>query len=300
VKDWEGVAMAILQSPGKPVPLVIERDGVRRTFTVVPITLPKYEVGDAGMYPKVLPRISMVTAGGPAELAGLLAGDELRAVDGRALASDLEFVRYIEGHAGEQVVVTVLRGGELRDVAVVPRDEGSGKGRIGVGLTIAQKLPVGRALVESTRYNWNITKQTIALLGKLIRREMKPQSALHGPLEIATLSGEAAKQGLPSLLHLMGLVSISIAILNLLPIPVLDGGQIFVLLVESLLRRDLSLRLKEAINLAGLAFIVLLMVTVIAFDVRRKWFMPEVAPAAQAAPEATPAPALAVPAVPVP
>src|SRR4029079_15361646 len=128
----------------------------------------------------------------------------------------------------------------------------------------------------------------------LITREMKPQSALHGPIEIANLSGEAAKQGFPSLLHLMALVSISIAILNLLPIPVLDGGQIFVLAGESGIRRDLSLRLKEAINMVGLAFIVLLMAAVIFFDVRRKWFpaAAEAPAGAAAVPVARPKPAV--------
>jgi regulator of sigma E protease len=298
VEDWEGVVMPILESPGKPVSLVIERGGVRREVTVVPRTVPKYEVGDAGFYPKVLPRISMLTPGAPAEAAGFRPGDEVREIDGRAIASDLELVRTIEAHPGQRIVITVLRDGKLRELPVVPRAEG-GKGKIGVGLTIAQKLPPWPALRESIEYNWNIARQTVGLVGKLVRREMKAQSALHGPIEIANLSGEAARQGLPSLLHLMGLVSISIAILNLLPIPVLDGGQIFVLLVESLIRRDLSLRLKEAINMVGLAFIVLLMATVIFFDVRRNWpfgFGEETAaPAA-----ATPAPAVAVPAVPVP
>jgi regulator of sigma E protease len=304
VEDWEAVAMAILESPGKPVPLVIERGGSRLELVVVPITVPRYELGDAGMFPKVLSRISTVTAGSPADRAGLRVGDELRAVDGRPLASDQDFVRYIESHAGQTVVISVLRAGALVEVPVMPLDDGSGTGKIGVGRTIAQKLPIGPALVESARYNWNITKQTIALIGKLLRREMKVRSAVHGPLEIASLSGQAAKEGLPSLMHLMGLVSISIAILNLLPIPVLDGGQILVLLVESLLRRDLSLRLKEAINLVGLAFIVLLMVTVIFFDVRRRWFPAEV-PAPAATPAPTPAPgappiATPLPATPLP
>jgi regulator of sigma E protease len=100
----------------------------------------------------------------------------------------------------------------------------------------------------------------------------------------------------------MALVSISIAILNLLPIPVLDGGQILVLLIESGIRRDLSLRLKEAINMVGLAFIVLLMVTVLFFDVRRNWpfGIGEGAAAADATPQPTAPPAVAVPGVPVP
>jgi regulator of sigma E protease len=300
VESWEDVAMAVLESPGKPVEMVIERGGGRQELSVVPRTVPKYEVGEAGFYPKVLPRIATVVPGAPAEAAGFRVGDEVRAVDGRAIASDLELVEYIRAHAGQRIVITVLRDGVLADVAVTPRGE-MGKAQIGVNLTIAQKLPLWPALRESVEYNWNITKQTVALVGKLLRREMKAQSALHGPIEIANLSGEAARQGLPSLMHLMALVSISIAILNMLPIPVLDGGQITVLLLESLIRRDLSIRLKEAINMVGLAFIVLLMVTVLSFDVRRNWpfgMGEKAAPAAT--PEPTAPPAVAVPAVPVP
>ena len=303
VEHWEQVAMTILESPGKQLALVVERDGARREVSLVPRTVPKYEVGDAGVYPKMLPRVSMVTAGMPAEAAGFAPGDELRAVDGRVLASDLDFVRYIEERAGVPIVVTVQREGALVELPVVPRDEG-GKGRIGVGLTLAQRLGPLRAVVESTRYNWNIAKQTVALVGKLVTREMKAKSALHGPIEIAALSGEAARQGVPNLLHLMGLVSISIAILNLLPIPVLDGGQISILLVESLIRRDLSLRIKEAVNLVGLAFIVLLMVTVLFFDVQRNWpFTGGDAAATAASPAPSPAaspPAAAIPGVPLP
>jgi regulator of sigma E protease len=303
VGDWEAVVMAVLEAPGRPLAVVYERDGSRREATLVPRTVPKYEVGDAGMYPKVLPRVSTISKGMPAEAAGFLPGDELRAIDGRALASDLEFVRYIEAHAGQQVVVTVLRDGQLVQLPVVPRDE-AGKGRIGVGLTLAQRLGPVAAFVESAKYNWNIARQTVGLVGKLVRREMKAKSALHGPIEIAALSGEAARQGLPNLLHLMGLVSVSIAILNLLPIPVLDGGQILILLVESGIRRDLSLKLKEAINLVGLAFIVLLMATVLFFDVQRNWpFAAESPPAAGAAspePAVAPTPAAMVPAVPAP
>jgi regulator of sigma E protease len=287
--NWEVVAMAILESPGKPVALTVERDGKRRELTVVPVMVPKYEIGDAGVYPKVLPSISAVDPDSPAAAAGFHVGDQVRAIDGRPLASELELVDYHKAHPGVPVQVTVLRGDKLVDLRVTPRDQRAGEKRIGVSLAMTQKLAPWPALVESVRYNWNVAKQTVALVGKLLRREMKPQSALHGPIEIANLSGEAARQGFPSLLHLMALVSISIAILNLLPIPVLDGGQIFVLLVESLIRRDLSLRLKEAINMVGLAFIVLLMVSVIFFDVRRNWFTKPV-PATPAAATPTPPP----------
>ncbi|HXT22293.1 MAG TPA: RIP metalloprotease RseP [Thermoanaerobaculia bacterium] len=294
-ENWEMVAMAVLESPGKPVPMKVERGGKQLDFVVVPATVPQYEVGDAGLYPKVLPNVSRVVENSPALAAGFREGDKVMAIDGRPLASSLDFVDYVESHAGKPVVITVQREGRLVDLHVTPRDEGGGRGRVGVELTEAVRLPPWDAVVESVRYNWNITTQTLALVGKLLTGEMKAQTALHGPLEIGKLAGEAARQGYPSLFHLTALVSISIAILNLLPIPVLDGGQIFVLLLESLLRRDLSLRLKEAINMVGLAFILVLMVTVIYFDVRRGWFSKPppptaAAPAAGAPPVALPSP----------
>jgi regulator of sigma E protease len=305
-KNWETVAMAILESPGKSLPVTIERDDQRMERVVVPTMVPQYSVGDAGLYPISMPNVSQVYDPSPALDAGFQSGDKLVAVDGRPLMGSLHFVEQVAARAGKPVRVTIRRDGSERDLVVTPRDDGSGKGKVGLGITEAVKLPVGQAIVESARYNWNITTQTLALVGKLITRQMKVETALHGPLEIGKLAGEAARQGLPALFHLTALVSISIAILNLLPIPVLDGGNIFVLLVESTIRRDLSLRLKEGINMVGLAFILLLMVTVIFFDVRRGYFTKAPpaptapVPAAGAPPVALPSPVPGVTAAPSP
>jgi regulator of sigma E protease len=297
--NWEAVAMAILESPGKAVPLTVERGEDRHDLVVVPTTVPQYAVGDAGLYATALPNVSRVFAGGAAAAAGLQEGDKLLAVDGRPLISQDDFIQYIQPRAAKPVRLTVRREGREVELVVTPRADAAGTGKVGVEITEAVRLPAGEAVIESVRYNWNITTQTLALVGKLITRQMKVETALHGPLEIGKLAGEAKRRGWPFLLHLTALVSISIAILNLLPIPVLDGGQISVLLVESTIRRDLSLRLKEAINMVGLAFILLLMVTVIFFDVRRGYFTkplptPAPAPAASAVPAApagTPLPA---------
>ena len=270
VKSWQDVWLPIMESPEEEVAIRYERGGEESTTVVVPEKESKYEFGDAGFFPRVLPRVSVIVSGSPAERAGFRPGDELRSVDGRPLTSMAEFVAYIEPRSGEEIAITVLRGDRLEVLRVVPADEG-GVGRIGVNLSIAQDFGPWEAVVQSVRYNWNVAYQTVALLGKLVRREVKAQSSLHGPIEIAALSGEAARQGLPSLLHLMALISVSIAILNLLPIPVLDGGQISILLVESVLRRDLSIKLKEAVTMAGLVLVLLLMVTVIGFDLARNW-----------------------------
>jgi len=270
VDRWQDVAFSVMTSIGKPLRFELERDGRRIEAVVTPEKPADFDFGDAGIYPKVLPRVGQVVAGSPAEQGGLRAGDELIAVDGRPLSSPAGFVEYVEGHPDQSVVVTVGRRGERLDLAVVPAADAAGKGKIGVQLTISQRFPLGRALVESVRFNYDVAKQSLAVIGKIFTREVAAKSALAGPIEIAAQSGAAARTGFKSLLYLMGVISLSVGLLNLFPIPILDGGQILILLVESVLRRDLSIAVKERIAQVGLAMIVLLMVTVLWFDVSKR------------------------------
>ena len=157
-----------------------------------------------------------------------------------------------------------MRDGEEIILSVVP--EGSaGEARIGIGLGILQRYGPGKALVESVKYNIDITRQTFAVLGKIVTGGLSARS-ISGPIEIAAMSGAAVRSGFRNLLYLMGLISISIALLNLLPIPLLDGGQIFILLIESVRQRDLPLVVKERIQQVGFYMIVMLMVVVLYFD----------------------------------
>ena len=112
-------------------------------------------------------------------------------------------------------------------------------------------------------------KQIFQILGKIFTRQLSAKGALAGPIEIAKQSGDAARIGFKYLLQLMGFISISIAVMNLMPIPILDGGQIFILMVEGVIRRDLSLRLKEIISQVGFVMILLLMFVVIWFDLMK-------------------------------
>jgi regulator of sigma E protease len=268
VEQWQQVAFAIMTSVGRELAVEVERDGRRLALLVTPVRLPEHEIGDAGIYPRLLPRVASVVAESPAEGAGFRVGDEVRGIDGRSLANGLEFIAYIEGKAGTEVRVEVLRGGVPTALAVVPA-EIDGKGKIGVMLTLQQRYGPGRAFVESLRFNGEVARQSLVVVGKIFTREVKARSALAGPIEIAAQSGQAARAGWKSLIYLMAVISVSIGLLNLFPIPVLDGGQIVLLLVESVIRRDLPLAVKERVNQAGLALIVLLMVTVLYFDLAK-------------------------------
>jgi regulator of sigma E protease len=269
VDRWHDVAFAIMTSIGKPVPLVVERGGERLERSVTPVKPADFDFGDAGIFPKILPRIGKITPGSPAEAAGLRPGDEVRAVDGRALTSSADLVAHIEPRAGRTVALEVVRDGRRLELAVVPADD-AGKGRIGVTLTIAQRLPFAAAFAESARFNYGIARQSLAVIGKIFKREVAARSALAGPIEIAAQSGAAARSGVKDLLYLMGVISVSIGLLNLFPIPILDGGQITILLVESAIRRNPSDGVKERFALVGLVLIVLLMVTVLWFDVSKR------------------------------
>ncbi len=268
ITRWDEARFAIMTAPEQELTVRFRRGDQTLETVLTPIKVPRYEFGDAGVYPNVLPRIVEVFEGDPAERAGFRSGDEVRAVDGRPLAGQQDFVAYLSENPEREIAVEVVRDGQPVHLRVVPALE-DGRGRIGVSLaaTAFQRYGPVESLVQSVRFNWDVTQQTFRVLGKIFTGKLAAKSALSGPIEIAALSGAAARSGFRNLLHLMGLISISIAILNLLPIPVLDGGQIALLLIESVFRRDLSLKFKERINQVGFVLIVMLMVMVLYFDV---------------------------------
>jgi len=269
IGNWQELSLALLTSPGKPVTLLVRRG--ERTFpaTVTPQRVPKYDTIDfAGLGPVLRPQIRKVEPGKPAALAGLRTGDEIRAVDGRPITETRDFLDAIVKRPGIAMTVDLVRDGKPMRVTVVPASDGK-VGRIGAYIGFYQRYPPGQALIESLRYNVDIVSETFQVLGKIFRREMSAKGALSGPIDIAAQSGAAARAGFKYLLNLMGFVSLSIAILNLMPIPILDGGQIFILLIEEVIRRDLPLRVKEVISQIGLVLILMLMVVVVYFDLMK-------------------------------
>jgi regulator of sigma E protease len=269
ITNWQELSLALLTSPGKPVTLLVRRGDRTFPVTVTPQRVPHYDIGDhAGLDPVLRPQIRKIEPGKPAAQAGLRTGDEIRAVDGRPITETREFLDAIVKRPGIPMTVEVVRDGRPLRVRVVPAFDGK-VGRIGAYIGFYQRYPPGQALIESLRYNADIVSETFQVLGKIFRREMSAKGAFAGPIEIAAQSGAAARAGFKYLLNLMGFVSLSIAILNLMPIPILDGGQIFILLIEEVIRRDLSLRVKEVISQIGLVLILMLMVVVVYFDLMK-------------------------------
>jgi regulator of sigma E protease len=203
----------------------------------------------------------------PAARAGLRYGDALLAVNGRPLGTIEEFQEAIRPLAGQEARIDVERDGDRFTLTAVPElRDGNGVLGISIATFHFQRFPPVEALRRSARYNWDTTLETFAFLGKIFERKISAQSALGGPIEIARISGAAARTGFKELIFFMALISLNLFILNMMPVPILDGGQILILLVESTLRRDLSLRVKERMTQLGLVLIVLLMAMALYFD----------------------------------
>lgn len=225
--------------------------------------------------PEPTPVIGEVVAGRPAEAAGLRAGDLVLAAGGEPVESWEEFVGIVEASPGRALPLEVERAGERVSVVVTPRPEGGAAGapvgKIGAGPGMeVHHVPmgVGEAVVHGARQAWGLTKMIVVLLGKLVIGEESLRN-LGGPLTIGQVSGEAARLGTEVFLGFMAMISVNLAILNLLPIPILDGGHLLFLGIEAVRGRALSLESRIRLSQIGMVLVVALMVWALTNDVLR-------------------------------
>ncbi len=271
-RDQQTQVNEIVLAPEQKKAVEIERDGVRSTVWMSTGRDPVYHLGAPGW--RLIqenggpPEIEMVLGGSPADQAGLQEGDKVVGIDGRAPQGEMELRALLEKSAGREVRLTVLRANRETEIAVRPKDE-NGKGKIGVmfadGNRVHRELGLGGALLASIDWNAEITTSVFQTLGRLVKREISVR-AFSGPIEIARVSREAVRGG-QSFLTFLALISLQLGILNLLPIPVLDGGHILILGFESALRRDLSDKLKERVMTVGFVFLLAFFGLVIFFDI---------------------------------
>jgi regulator of sigma E protease len=271
VRDWDDLNMAVVPKAHRELTIVAVRGEQRVDVKVTPNALGTYELGDIGIRPIARPEILLVEPGRPAAAAGLQRGDVIVGIDGeRGVAQDA-IIERIRASAGRPIVLAIERGGVERDVPVVP-DSSRGVAQIGAHISPFEVRRVDPtfavALKMSAQQNWENTVLIGHTLRGLVTRDT-PVRQLMGPVGIAQLSGAAADIGFSALLNLMAMISLNLGLLNLMPVPVLDGGHIAILAIEGFARRDLSMRVKERILMAGAAMIVLLMVTVIFNDISR-------------------------------
>jgi regulator of sigma E protease len=270
VTTWEQLELAVLTKANREIALIIRRGADERTIRITPAARGDYEIGDLGVMPTLHAQIMNVTPGEPADRAGLLRGDVILQVDHQDVDDDV-LLKRIKGSAGKPLALTVRRNGARRDVVVTPANRG-GEGRIGVELNPYEERLIKSGFLQALRLSWQKNLEWSTLIFRtfagLFHGETSPKQ-LMGPVGIAQLSSGAARMGWIPLFTLMAMISLNLGILNLLPIPMLDGGHITIMALEGAARRDFSLRMKERMLLAGFVLIMMLMVTVIYNDLMR-------------------------------
>lgn len=271
VPTWEAFAIEFLPRAGRELALDVNRAGERLTINVTPAAVGRYEVGDLGVGPRVRPQIVQVVPGTPAERGGLRRGDVIVAVGGsRGLAQD-EIIKRIRASGGSALELVVERDGVDTTISVTP-EGATGAATIGVSISPYEVRRVDPSLAQAIRMSGEQNWANAVLIGRTLKGLFTadtPVRQLVGPIGIAEMSGAASEVGWTALFNLMAMISLNLGLLNLMPVPVLDGGHIAILAAEGLARRDFSVRVKERILMAGAAVIVLLMVTVLYNDFLR-------------------------------
>jgi regulator of sigma E protease len=271
---WEDITMKEATSAEHPLSVWIDRNGERKMVNVTPILDPKTGTGFAGWAEESEIEIASVLPDKPAAKVGLKPGDTLLSVNGAPVRSTPKLREVITATGGKPVELVYSRNGQKNSVTVTPAvtsADGPDRWMIGVSLEprmVFVSLSLPRALVESLRYNIKNATFIYQFLRGVVERRMSPKSAA-GPIGIAQMSGQAAREGAATYLGLAAALSLNLAIVNLLPVPILDGGVILLLLIEIFMRRDLSLRVKEAALKLGFVFLMAVVAFAIYNDISK-------------------------------
>lgn len=267
---WEDFFMAIGTKPNRDVQLTVVRDGREERVTVRPTARTRFEIGDIGVLPDVYPIVPALVAGDPADLAGMKAGDTILSINGQRVVDSRQVQEIIAQNAGKPMAVRVRRGGEELTLTVTPKKVGDNGW---IGITIGNETRTFKpgpieAFGLSVSRNIEMSGLILKTLWGLITGATSPRQ-LMGPVGIAQISGQSAEAGWVALFFVMANISLNLGLLNLMPVPVLDGGHILIMALETIARRDFSMQVKEKMFLAGFVLLMALMVTVIYNDLTR-------------------------------
>jgi len=294
VGTWESATLAILDgilSEGAVRLAVADDAGTSRTVSL-PTAGQESRLTEPGQLfpglgfspwsPRPPPLIGTVVAGGPAERAGLMPGDLVLDVDGEPIGTWFAWVEVIRSSPGEQLLVTVLRGDIeielLVDVEIADTDAGR-IGRIGAaaadmpadllaGMRAEERYGPVEALTRATAKTWEMSLLTLRMIWRMVTGDVSVKN-ISGPINIAQYAGVSATIGLTAFLSLLAIVSISLGVLNLLPVPMLDGGQIVYTVAESVKGSPLSERAQIIGQQVGIAFLLMLMTLAFYNDLSR-------------------------------
>ncbi len=274
---------AVAKSNGRPLTLDVRRGSQIKTLVVTPAALTIQDDGkDVTVYTlgieETAPVITAVMPGSPAKDAGFKAGDRVVAIEGQAVHTWSQLTGLVKESPNRPLKVDVSRGGQVLTLTVTPALEKTvvnGKaveiGKMGVsgpGRSLIRSSNPVLAVWHGLEATWGWTELTVVGIYKMIAGEISSKN-IGGPLTIANISGEAGSQGMASVVFLIAILSINLGVLNLLPIPILDGGHLLFFLIEAVLRKPLGDRQRELAQQVGLLLLVFIMVFAFWNDIER-------------------------------
>jgi regulator of sigma E protease len=276
--DWENIVTTEIESAERPLTVTIERSGHQFPVSLTPVLDEKEGVGSAGWEGQNQIQVGALTVGMPAEAAGLQKGDLLVRINNIPIHSQYTLPETIRKSDGKPVTLEYVRNGVHQTVVMRPvfkNPDGTARWMIGVQSNVKwnlqkEQLSFPAALHESVVQNGKNASLIVSFLRGMIERRMSAKN-LEGPIGMAQHAKDAAHEGPSAFLSLMSVVSLNLAIFNMLPIPILDGGVIVTLLVEMVMGRDLSLSVKEAMLKIGFVFLMMVVVFVLYNDIARRF-----------------------------
>ncbi|HEX2641206.1 MAG TPA: RIP metalloprotease RseP [Pyrinomonadaceae bacterium] len=281
---WEGIKDESMISPDKAVSAVVDRGGEKMPLVVTPERqeMDGNSIGEIGLRPDVgvePVETGSVVPNNPAADAGLLAGDRVLAFNGQTVRNSQELTNQIRENRDAPIVLTVERNGERKQITMQAKPNESGVYKIGAmfgsgDITTRVSVGLGGAAAYAWDTNLRIIRLTGRVFGQMFAGERSVKDAgLAGPVGIVQIISKVVREaGFGGLVMILGVISLNLGVFNLLPIPLLDGGQILVLAIEKVMSwfgRTLSMALREKIQMAGLAVILLLMVFTLFLDISR-------------------------------
>jgi len=279
---WDTIRGDALLSPGTPLPMIVERNGERVLLNITPVS--RTEDGETTGYLDFVPDygdvpvvVREVTANTPASEAGLQPDDQILSINGQTVRSAEQVSQFISEHKGQPITIKVKRAGQEKEITATARRLPDGKERL--GFTPTEDIPlVPVGVVGATKYafqnNIEILRLTGKALGQFFTGQRSARNTLSGPVGIYKAAGSAVEKfGWGGFFTTLGFLSLNLGIFNLFPIPVLDGGAIFLLLIEGALATigmKLSMRVRDRIQQVGFVMVILLMVFVITNDLLKQ------------------------------
>ena len=272
VSNWEDLRADIfINTLGENLNIKFLRNGKEQNLFVARKNIPEDESKGLFLIPAgVKPAIGEVLKNSPAESAGLKVGDVLLALNNETLYTPKQTTEIISSHAEEKLPLVILRGKDTLDISVTPGKDakiGVAIAPVFMGATQMRTFGFFGSIYQGWKDIEKMTELTFSMVGKVFTGDVEFKKAFGGPIKIAQIAAKSADSGISNFLYFLALLSLSLAILNIMPFPVLDGGHLVMIIVEAVIKREIPIKIKMAIQNTGLVLLLLLMAFIIYNDI---------------------------------